>query len=432
MFEKLFKLSEHKTNVRRELVAGFTTFMAMAYILAVNPDILSAAGMDKGSVFTATALASVIGCLLMGLFANLPIGLAPGMGLNAFFAFTVVLTMGYSYQFALAGVFIEGILFILMSFFNIRESIIKAIPANVKISISIGIGLFISLIGLKGAGIIVDNPATLVALGDMTSPSVVLGMLGIGLAAVLLILNVKGALLISILVTTLVGIPMGVTIIPDNFSPVSMAPALHNNFVAFDWTQIFSMDMMIIVFTFMFIDIFDTVGTLIGVCTSAKLLDKDGNVPNVKRALLADAIATSVGAVIGTSTVTSYVESASGVAAGGRTGLTALVVGGLFFLSLFFAPVFLIIPAAATCSALVMVGLFMLRVVGNVNFDDFSEAIPAFLTIIFIPFSYSIADGIMLGVVTYVAFNAVCMKFNKLTPTMVILAILFMAKMIWM
>lgn len=432
MFEKLFKLSEHKTNVRRELVAGFTTFMAMAYILAVNPDILSAAGMDKGSVFTATALASVVGCLLMGLFANLPIGLAPGMGLNAFFAFTVVLTMGYSYQFALAGVFIEGILFILMSFFNIRESIIKAIPANVKISISIGIGLFISLIGLKGAGIIVDNPATLVALGDMTSPSVVLGMLGIGLAAVLLILNVKGALLISILATTLVGIPMGVTIIPDNFSPVSMAPALHNNFAAFDWTQIFSMDMMIIVFTFMFIDIFDTVGTLIGVCTSAKLLDKDGNVPNVKKALLADAIATSVGAVIGTSTVTSYVESASGVAAGGRTGLTALVVGGLFFLSLFFAPVFLIIPAAATCSALVMVGLFMLRVVGNVNFDDFSEAIPAFLTIIFIPFSYSIADGIMLGVVTYVAFNAVCMKFNKLTPTMVILAILFMAKMIWM
>ncbi|MGL5787377.1 MAG: NCS2 family permease [Bacteroidales bacterium] len=432
MFEKLFKLSEHKTNVRRELVAGFTTFMAMAYILAVNPDILSAAGMDKGAVFTATALASVIGCLLMALFANLPIGLAPGMGLNAFFAFTVVLTMGYSYQFALAGVFIEGILFILMSFFNIRESIIKAIPANVKISISIGIGLFISLIGLKGAGIIVDNPATLVSLGDMTSPSVVLGMLGIGLAAILLILNVKGALLISILVTTLVGIPMGVTEIPENFSPVSMAPALHNNFTAFDWTQIFSMDMVIIVFTFMFIDIFDTVGTLIGVCTSAKLLDKDGNVPNVKRALLADAIATTIGAVIGTSTVTSYVESASGVAAGGRTGLTALVVGGLFFLALFFAPLFLIIPAAATCSALVMVGLFMLRVVGNVDFEDFSEAIPAFLTIIFIPFSYSIADGIMLGVVSYVAFNALCMKFNKLTPTMVILAILFMAKMIWM
>lgn len=432
MFEKLFKLSEHKTNVRRELVAGFTTFMAMAYILAVNPDILSAAGMDKGAVFTATALASVIGCLLMALFANLPIGLAPGMGLNAFFAFTVVLTMGYSYQFALAGVFIEGILFILMSFFNIRESIIKAIPANVKISISIGIGLFISLIGLKGAGIIVDNPATLVSLGDMTSPSVVLGMLGIGLAAILLILNVKGALLISILVTTLVGIPMGVTVIPENFSPVSMAPALHNNFTAFDWTQIFSMDMVIIVFTFMFIDIFDTVGTLIGVCTSAKLLDKDGNVPNVKRALLADAIATTIGAVIGTSTVTSYVESASGVAAGGRTGLTALVVGGLFFLALFFAPLFLIIPAAATCSALVMVGLFMLRVVGNVDFEDFSEAIPAFLTIIFIPFSYSIADGIMLGVVSYVAFNALCMKFNKLTPTMVILAILFMAKMILM
>ncbi|MGL5894015.1 MAG: NCS2 family permease [Bacteroidales bacterium] len=432
MFEKLFKLSEHKTNVRREVVAGFTTFMAMAYILAVNPDILSAAGMDKGSLFTATALASVVGCLLMGFFANLPIGLAPGMGLNAFFAFTVVLTMGYSYQFALAGVFIEGILFILMSFFNIRESIIKAIPANVKISISIGIGLFISLIGLKGAGIIVDNPATLIALGDMTSPSVILGMLGIGLASVLLILNVKGALLISILLTTLLGIPMGVTIIPDNFSPISMAPSIHNNFVAFDWSQILSIDMVIIVFTFMFIDIFDTVGTLIGVCTSAKLLDKDGNVPNVKKALLADAIATTVGAVIGTSTVTSYVESASGVATGGRTGLTAIVVGALFFLSLFFAPLFLIIPAAATCSALVMVGLFMIRVVGNVNFDDFSEAIPAFLTIIFIPFSYSIADGIMLGVVTYVAFNAVCMKFYKLTPTMVILAILFILKMIWM
>ncbi|MGL5317693.1 MAG: NCS2 family permease [Bacteroidales bacterium] len=432
MFEKLFKLSEHKTNVRRELVAGFTTFMAMAYILAVNPDILSAAGMDKGSVFTATALASVIGSLLMGLLANLPIGLAPGMGLNAFFAFTVVLTMGYSFQFALAGVFIEGILFILMSFFNIRESIIKAIPANVKISISIGIGFFISLIGLKGAGLVVDNPATLVALGDLTSPSVVLGMLGIGLSAILVILNVKGALLISILVTTLVGIPMGVTVIPENFSPVSMAPALHNNFAAFDWSQVFSMDMLIIVFTFMFMDIFDTVGTLIGVCTSANILDKDGNIPNAKRALLADAIATTIGAVIGTSTVTSYVESASGVAAGGRTGLTALVVGGLFFMSLFLAPVFLIIPAAATCSALVMVGLFMIRVVGNVNFDDFSEAIPAFITIIFIPFSYSIADGIMLGVVSYVVFNAICLKFKKLTPIMVILAILFMAKMVWM
>ncbi|MGL5635983.1 MAG: NCS2 family permease [Bacteroidales bacterium] len=432
MLEKLFKLTEHRTNVRRELVAGFTTFMAMAYILAVNPDILSAAGMDKGSVFTATAIASVIGCLLMGLFANLPIGLAPGMGLNAFFAFTVVLTMGYSYQFALAGVFIEGILFILMSFFNIRESIIKAIPSNVKISISIGIGLFISLIGLKGAGIIVDNPATLVALGKMTDPSVILGMIGIGIAAVLLILNVKGALLIAILGTTLIGIPMGVTQIPENFSPVSLAPALHNNFTAFDWSQIFTMDMVIIVFTFMFIDIFDTVGTLIGVCTSAKLLDKDGNVPNVKKALLADAIATSVGALIGTSTVTSYVESASGVATGGRTGLTAIVVGALFFIALFLAPIFLIIPAAATCSALVMVGLFMLRVVGNVDFEDFSEAIPAFLTIIFIPFSYSIADGIMLGVVTYVGFNACCLKFNKLTPTMVILALLFLAKMAWM
>lgn len=432
MLEKVFKLTEHNTNVRREVVAGFTTFMAMAYILAVNPDILSAAGMDKGAVFTATALSSVIGCLLMGLMANLPIGLAPGMGLNAFFAFTVVLSMGYSFQFALAGVFIEGILFVLMSFFNVRESIIKAIPQSVKISISVGIGLFITVIGLKNAGIIVGNPATLVALGDLSSPSVVLGLIGMTIASVLLVMNVKGALLISILATTLIGIPMGVTVIPEGFSPISMAPALQNNLADFDWSQIWSMDMFVIVLTFMFIDIFDTVGTLIGVCTSAKLLDKDGNVPKVKKALLADAFATTIGAVLGTSTVTSYVESASGVAAGGRTGLTALVVGGLFLCSLFFAPLFLIIPGAATCCALVMVGLFMLRVVGTLDFSDFSNAIPAFLTIVFIPFSYSIADGIMLGIVSFVVINALCGKFAKLTPTMIILALLFLGKMIWM
>ena len=432
MLEKLFKLTQHNTTVRREMVAGFTTFMAMAYILAVNPDILAAAGMDKGAVFTATALSSVVGCMLMGFMANLPIGLAPGMGLNAFFAFTVVLTMGYSYQFALAGVFIEGVLFVLMSFFNVRESIIKAIPANVKISISVGIGLFITVIGLKSAGIIVSSPATLVTLGNMTDPSVMLGMIGILIASVLLVLNVKGALLISILLTTLIGIPMGVTQIPDNFSPISMAPTLKNNFAGFDWSQIWSLDMLIVVLTFMFIDIFDTVGTLIGVCTSAKLLDKNGDVPKVKKALLADAFATTAGAVLGTSTVTSFVESASGVAAGGRTGLTALVVGALFFCSLFFAPLFLIIPGAATCSALVMVGLFMLRVVGMIEFDDFSDAIPAFLTIVFIPFSYSIADGIMLGIVSYVLINAICGKFKKLTVTMVILAIFFLLKMTWL
>ncbi|MGL5681848.1 MAG: NCS2 family permease [Marinifilaceae bacterium] len=432
MLEKLFKLSVHKTDVRREMIAGFTTFMAMAYILAVNPDILSVAGMDKGAVFTATALSAMVGCFLMGIMGNLPIGLAPGMGLNAFFAFTVVLGMGYSYQFALAGVFIEGLLFIVMSLFNIRESIIKAIPSNVKISISVGIGLFITVIGLKSAGIVVASPATLVTLGDLTDPSVLLGFFGILVSGILLVRKVPGALLISILITTLVGIPMGVTKIPEGFSPVSMAPSLVNNFTDFDWSQIWSMDMLVVVITFMFIDIFDTVGTLIGVCTSAKLLDKNGEVPNVKRALLADAIATTFGAVLGTSTVTSYVESASGVSAGGRTGLTAWFVGLLFLCSLFFAPMFLIIPGAATCCALVMVGLFMLRVVGTIEFEDFSDAIPAFITIVFIPFSYSIADGIVLGILSYVFINAICGKFKKLSPTMIVLALLFVAKIIWM
>ena len=428
MLDKFFKLHENGTSVRREVAAGMTTFMAMAYILAINPDILSIAGASKESIFAATALASFFGSVLMGMIANLPIGLAPSMGLNTFFAVTVVLGMGHSYPFALVAVFISGVLFMLMSLFNIREAIVNAIPQNLKISLSVGIGLFITIVGLKSSGIIVGNPDTLLTLGDLSSSSVILGFLGIAISAILLVLKIPGAILISIVAATIIGIPLGVTHIPENFSPLSVSIGLANHFEGFDWSQIWTFDMLIVVLTFMFVAVFDVVGTLIGVCSSAKMLDKNGNVPNIKKALFSDAVTTTVGAALGTSTVGSYVESAAGVLAGGRTGLTAITVGILFLCALFFAPIFLIVPGAATCCALVMVGLFMLRGVTHIDFDDLSEAIPSFLTIIFIPLSYSIADGIMLGIISYVLINAIVGKAKKLTPTMILLALLFIVK----
>jgi len=427
MLEKFFQLKKNKTSVKTEILAGITTFMTMAYILAVNPDILSATGMDKNALFTATALAAGIATLVMALVAKLPFALAPGMGLNAFFAFTVVLGMGYSWQFALTAVFIEGIIFLILTAFNIRELIVNAIPLSMKHSISVGIGLFIAFIGLQNAGVIVDNPATLVGLGDMGSPAVLVALGGIILTAILLILKVKGALLIGIFAATLAGIPFGVTNVPDGqllSTPPSLAPIMFQ----FDFSKIFTLDMVIILFTFLFVDMFDTVGTLVGVSSKAGMLDEKGNVPRAKQALFADSIGTTVGAMLGTSTVTTYVESASGVAEGGRTGLTALTTGVLFLLALFFAPIFLMVPAAATAAALVLVGFFMMSPIVKINFDDFTEAIPAFVTIIMMPLTYSIAEGIVFGMLSYVILKIFTGRAKEISLVMAVLAVLFVLK----
>lgn len=432
MLEKLFKLSKNGTDVKTEVIAGFTTFMTMAYILAVNPDILSAAGMDKGAVFTATALSAFVATLVMALVANLPYALAPGMGLNAFFAFTVCGVMGYSWEFALTAVFLEGIIFILLTFFNIRELIINSIPKNIKHAISVGIGLFIAFIGLKNAGVISSNPATFVSLGDITASPALLALGGIIITGVLLARNVKGALLIGVLLTTIVGIPLGITKIPHfDFSVPSLAPIAWK----FEWDWINSAEgifaMITVLFTFLFVDMFDTVGTLIGVSTKAKMVDKNGKIPNVKQALFADSIGTTIGACLGTSTVTTYVESAAGVAEGGRTGLTALTSAFLFLAALFFAPIFLMIPQAATAVALVLVGVMMMSPIQEINFKDYTEAIPAFFTLLIMPLAYSIADGIVLGMLAYVLLKASSGKFKDVNIVMWILAILFILKFIF-
>lgn len=428
MFEKFFNLKQNKTTVRTEVIAGITTFMTMAYILAVNPDILSNTGMDKNAVFTATALSALIATVVMALVAKLPFALAPGMGLNAFFAFTVVLGMGYSWQFALTAVFLEGIIFLILTAFNIRELIVNSIPFNMKHSISAGIGLFIAFIGLVKAGVVVDNPATLVGLGSIKSHSALLALIGLVITGVLLAKNVKGALLIGILVTTLAGIPFGVTIIPEGFKLFSAPPSLSPIFLKFEFHNIFTLNMLVVVFTFLFVDMFDTVGTLIGVSSKADMLDEKGNVPRVKQALFADAIGTTVGAMLGTSTVTTYVESAAGVAEGGRTGLTALTVAGMFLIALFLAPVFTLIPGAATAPALILVGLFMLSPVAKINFNDYTEAIPAFLTIIMMPLTYSIAEGIVFGMISYVLLKVLSGKFKDVSIIMYVLAVLFVLK----
>jgi AGZA family xanthine/uracil permease-like MFS transporter len=430
MLEKFFNLKANNTNPRTEILAGITTFMTMAYILAVNPDILSATGMDKGAVFTATVLSALVGTLVMALYAKLPFALAPGMGLNAFFAFTVVLGMGHSWQFALTAVFIEGIIFILLTIFNIREMIVNSIPMNMKHAISVGIGLFIAFIGLKGAGIIVDNPATFVSLGDVTNISenggAAVALIALVITGVMLALKVKGALLYGILIGAVIGLPLGVTTLPSNFdfTPPSISPI----FMKFEWGQIFTLDMLIVVFTFLFVDMFDTVGTLIGVSSKANMLDKEGRVPRVKQALMADAVGTTFGAMFGTSTVTTYVESAAGVSEGGRTGLTSLTVAGLMLLALFLSPVFLMIPGAATAPALILVGAMMMTPVKNINFDDFTESIPAFLTIIMMPLTYSISEGILFGIISFVLLKVLTGKFKDITLITIILAILFVLK----
>lgn len=425
--DKFFKLSENNTTVKTEILAGVTTFMTMAYILAVNPGILSATGMDKNAVFTATAISSIVATLVMALVARLPFALAPGMGLNAFFAFTVVLGMGYSWQFALTAVFLEGIIFLVLTAFNIRELIVNAIPLSMKHAVSAGIGLFIAFIGLQNAGVIVNNDAVLVGLGDMGSPSVLVAMFGILLIGVLLALKVKGALLIGIFAATVAGIPFGVTHLPEGHL-VDVPPSVAPIFFKMDFSQVFSMDMLVVLFTFLFVDMFDTVGTLVGVSSKANMLDAEGRVPRVKQALFADAIGTTFGAMMGTSTVTTYVESASGVAEGGRTGLTSLTTAGLFLVALFFAPLFTMIPGAATAPALVLVGLFMLSPIVKVNLDDFTESIPAFLTIIMMPLSYSIAEGIVFGMLSYVLLKLLTGKFKDISIVMYVLAALFILK----
>ncbi|GAB1451531.1 NCS2 family permease [Draconibacterium sp.] len=430
MFEKFFNLKKNKTTVKTEVLAGITTFMTMAYILAVNPDILSATGMDKGAVFTATVLSAFVATLVMALYAKLPFALAPGMGLNAFFAFTVVLGMGHSWQFALTAVFIEGLVFIALTAFNIREMIVNSIPMNMKHAISVGIGLFIAFIGLKNAGIIVSNPATFVALGDVTNLAenggAAVALIALVITGVLLALKVKGALLYGILIGAVIGLPLGVTTLPTNFNltPPSLSPI----FMQFEWTQILTLDMLIVVFTFLFVDMFDTVGTLIGVSSKANMLDKEGRVPRVKQALMADAVGTTVGAMLGTSTVTTYVESAAGVSEGGRTGLTSLTVAGLMLLALFLSPIFLMIPGAATAPALILVGAMMMTPVKNINFDDFTESIPAFLTIVMMPLSYSISEGILFGIISFVLLKALTGKFKDISIVTLILAVLFMVK----
>ncbi len=428
MLDKYFKITEQKSTLRTEIIAGITTFMTMVYILAVNPSILSAAGMDKDAVFTATALSAVIATLVMALVAKLPFALAPGMGLNAFFAFTVVLGMGYSWEFALTAVFLEGIVFLLLTAFNVRELIVNSIPLNLKHAVSVGIGLFIAFIGLKGTGLIVDNPATLVSLGDVKNPAVWVGLAGVIIIGVLLVKQVKGAILIGILSSTVIGLIVGVTIIPEGFTFVSLPPSIEPIFFKFDFSQVFTIDMLIVLFTFLFVDMFDTVGTLVGVSSKSGMLDKEGRVPRVKQALFADSIGTFVGAILGTSTVTTYVESAAGVAEGGKTGMTALTVAIMFALSLFFAPLFMIIPAAATAPALIIVGLMMITPITKVDLNDFTESIPAFFTIIMMPLTYSIAEGIVFGMLSYVLLKLLTGKFKEIKPIMYVIAVLFIIK----
>ena len=424
--EKFFQLKAHNTTVKIEIMAGITTFMTMAYILAVNPGILSAAGMPAGGVFTATALASLIATAVMALFANLPIALAPGMGLNAFFAFAVVLGMGYSWQLALTAVFVEGLIFIVMSFFNIREAIVKSIPKNIKNAVSVGIGLFIAFIGLQNAGIVINNDATLVGLGDVTSGGALLALIGLVLTGVLLAMKVKGALLIGIIATTIIGIPLGVTSVSKGWSPFSApdAPLLFQ----FDFSQLFTVDFVVVLFTFLFVDIFDTIGTLVGVTTQAKLTDGKGGIPKVKQALMADAVGTVAGACLGTSTVTSYIESAAGVAEGGRTGLTSLTTAVLFGLSLFLSPLFLLVPGAATAPALILVGFFMLSPVKDIELGDYTEAIPAFLTMIMMPLTYSIAEGLVFGILSYIFLKAITGKAKDISIVTWVVGAFFILK----
>lgn len=429
MLHKLFGFDAQRHNVRTEIVAGITTFLTMSYILAVNPAIFSSLeGMPAGAVFTSTALAGIVGCMMMAIVGKLPFGLAPGMGLNAFFVYTVCMGMGYSWQFALTAVFIEGLIFILLTVTNVREAIVNAIPINLRYAIGAGIGLFIAFIGLQNAQIVVLNQSTLVSLGDIAQGPALLGFIGLIITGLLYIMRVRGAMLFGILITTVIGIPMGITEYGGLMSrPESIAPI----FCQFEWDHILSLDMLVVVFTFLFIDMFDTVGTLIGVCTRAGMVNKEGKIDRLNQAFMSDAVATTVGAILGTSTTTTYVESAAGVSQGGRTGLTAFTIGCCFVITLFFSPLFLSIPSAATAPVLIIVGLLMLEPIRHIDFSDYTESIPAFVCILLMPMTYSISDGILLGVIMYVLLNICCGRYKKLTPTLYILALLFILKYIF-
>lgn len=426
--QKTFGLNPAKHSVRTEIIAGITTFLTMAYILAVNPSIFSALesqGMPTNAVFTATALAAIVGCLVMSIYAKKPFGLAPGMGLNAFFVYTVCLAMGHPWQMALTAIFLEGVLFILLTVTNVRKLIVDAIPVTMKRAIGAGIGLYIAFIGLKSAGIIVNSEATSVALGSFSEPAVILLIIGFLITSVLVILNVKGGMLLGIIATTLIGIPMGVT----NFNGVmSTPPSIAPIFCQFEWSQILSWDMVAIVFTFLFIDMFDTIGTVVGVSVKSGMVDKDGNVDGINKVLMADAVATVAGAVFGTSTTTTYIESASGVSEGGRTGLTSFTIAVCFAIALMFSPLFLAIPGAATGPVLFIVGVMMASPVRDIDWSDYSEAIPAFVTMLLMPLAYSISDGIMLGMITYTLLNALAGKLKKVSVMMWILAVLFILR----
>ena len=424
MLQKLFGFNSHSMQVRTEILAGITTFLTMSYILAVNPSILGVTGMDKGAVFTATATASLIATLIMAVWAKLPFALAPGMGLNAFFAFTVCLGMGNTWEFALTAVLIEGILFILLTLSNLREAILNTIPDSLKNAIGAGIGLFIAFIGLQNAGVITKNNATLVTLGNITSGSPLLALIGLAITSVLLIKKVKGSMLWGILLTMLIGIPMGIT---EVNGIVSIPPSLEPVFFKFDFSKVLTTQMAFTVFTLLFIDMFDTIGTLVGVSNKAGML-VNGKVPRAKQAFMADAIGTTVGAMLGTNTVSTFVESASGIAQGGRSGITSFVTAICFGIALLFAPLFLSIPSAATCPILVLVGLFMMSPIKDIDLDDFTESVPAFICIIMIPMAYSISDGIVLGLISYVLTNLLSGKFKKISLTMYILAALFTLK----
>lgn len=455
--DKFFHLKENHTDVKTEVIAGITTFMTMAYILAVNPNILQASGMDRGAVFTATALASFIATCLMALLSNYPFVLAPGMGLNAYFAYTVVLGMGYSWQQALAAVFVEGLIFILLSLTNVREAIFNSIPINLKHAVSVGIGLFIAFIGLQNAHIVVNNDSTLVTIFSFTGSAkdgtfhslgitVLLALIGLLVTAIMLVKNIKGGILWGILITWGLGILCQLTglYVPDaelgfysllpDFSNGLSIPSMAPTFMKMDFSIVFSLDFFVIMFAFLFVDMFDTLGTLIGVASKADMLDNNGRLPKIRGALLSDAIGTTAGAVCGTSTVTTFVESASGVAEGGRTGLTAIVAAILFGLSLFLSPIFLAIPSFATAPALIIVGFLMLTSITKIDFNDYTEAIPCFIAIIAMPFMYSISEGIAMGVISYVIINLVTgkAKEKKISALMYVLAVVFVLKYVFL
>lgn len=425
LLQSVFGFDKSTMSLKRETLAGVTTFLTMAYILAVNPSILGASGMDTGAVFTASAIASIVATLVMAFYAKLPFALAPGMGLNAFFAYTIVLTMGYSWQFALTAVLIEGLIFILLTLTGLRQKMVECMPLQLRRAISAGIGLFIAFIGLQNAGIIAGSPATLVALGDMHDMGVLLACGGILLTGILLARKVIGALLIGVMLTTLVGIPMGVTHIDKVASlPPSLAPV----FCQFDWEGVFTTDMVICVLTLLFMDLFDTIGTLVGVGSQCGMMDEKGNMPRLRQALMADAVGTTAGAILGTSTVSTFMESAAGVQVGGRSGITSFVTAICFGLALLLAPLFLAVPPQATAAALVLVGVMMMGDLRNIEWSDYLTALPVSICVLFIPLCYSISDGIMMGLISWVVLHLLGGRWRELNPAMVILSLLFVAK----